>query len=450
VRQSLRDEIRIFRNHPSIVVWSMCNEPFFTDKQTLPRLRVFLKELVDLTHQLDPTRPAAIGGCQRGDIDKIGDLAGYNGDGARLFINPGIPSVISEYGSTRAIRPGNYEPGWGDLAKGRNPDKSLKYPWEFRWRSGQALWCGFDHGSIGGPEGLMGIVDYFRLPKRGWYWYRNEFAHIPPPQWPAPGTPAKLLLTADKTTITGTDAIDDVHLIVTVLDASGKAISNSPPVQLAIVSGPGEFPTGTSIQFDEDSDIPIHDGQAAMEFRSYFAGKSIIRATSPGLAAGEITVTTSGTPEFAAGKTPVVKDRPYVRFVSGGELAGDQTFGRDKPTRASSEASGHSGALANDGDETSCWEASADDHSAWWQVDLERTCAVSSMKLTFPTAQRYVFAVQLSDDGEKWRNAVDSADASFADRACTLKLPQHSRGQYVRISFNAVPAPSFKIRGSIS
>jgi len=30
----------------------------------------------------------------------------------------------------------------------------------------------------------MGIVDYFRIPKRSWYWYRNAYANTPPPEWP--------------------------------------------------------------------------------------------------------------------------------------------------------------------------------------------------------------------------------------------------------------------------
>jgi beta-galactosidase len=115
VKDSLRDMIRIHRNHPSIIVWSMGNEPFFSEKSVMPQVRNFLKELVAYSHELDPTRPAAIGGCQRGDIDRLGDVAGYNGDGARLFVNPGIPSVVTEYGSTMADRPGKYEPGWGDL-----------------------------------------------------------------------------------------------------------------------------------------------------------------------------------------------------------------------------------------------------------------------------------------------------------------------------------------------
>ena len=153
-------------------------------------MRELLKEMVALTHELDPGRPAAIGGCQRGDYDKVGDIAGYNGDGARLFMNPGIPSVVTEYGSTVADRPGDYAPGWGDLQQE-----------QFPWRSGQALWCAFDHGSIAGHFGSMGMIDYFRLPKRQWYWYRNEYKKIPPPEWPGAGTPAGLRLSADKTAL---------------------------------------------------------------------------------------------------------------------------------------------------------------------------------------------------------------------------------------------------------
>ena len=440
VKQQLTEEIRIFRNHPSVIIWSMCNEPFFTDASTLPREREFLKELVALTHQLDPTRPAAIGGAQRGNIDKLGDVAGYNGDGARLFVNPGIPSVISEYSSVRSVRPGKFDPGWAELLTGPNQDKSKAYPWEYAWRSGQSVWCAFDHGSIGGPIGTMGIIDYFRLPKRAWYWYRNEFAKVPPPEWPAAGTPARLRLTADKTTIAGTDATDDVHVIVTVLDAGGKAISNSPPVRLAIVSGPGEFPTGPAISFDEKTDIPIRDGQAAMEFRSYHAGKTVLRATSPGLQDGELTIETTGLPVFVAGVTPAVKARVYTRFTAPAAAVKESVLGRDKPTRASSEAAGHNGGLANDGNAATSWQAAAGDKGAWWQVDLERSCALSSIKVTLPTSGDYRFTVEVSDDGQVWRKAGDSTQGRFAGAVCTLRLADGTAGQIVRVSFVSVPA----------
>ena len=49
--------IRINRNHPSIVVWGMDNEVFFTAEETLPEVRRLLKEMVALSHELDPTPP---------------------------------------------------------------------------------------------------------------------------------------------------------------------------------------------------------------------------------------------------------------------------------------------------------------------------------------------------------------------------------------------------------
>ena len=185
-----------------------------------------------LSHELDPTRPAAVGGAQREGFDKLGDVAGYNGDGARLYINPGFPNLVTEYGSCTADRP-------GDLRSllGRSSDPAIPL------RSGQAIWAGFQHSSnCGLSMGKMGIIDYFRLPLRAWYWYRNAYLKIPPPEWPKPGVPAKLQLQADRTTLAAPDGTDDCHLIVTVLDAAGRHVSNSPPVTLNVESGPGEFP----------------------------------------------------------------------------------------------------------------------------------------------------------------------------------------------------------------
>jgi hypothetical protein len=145
VKDSLRDMIRINRNHPSIVAWSMCNEVFFSEKSVLPKVRTFLAQLVALTHELDPTRAAGIGGCQRGGLDKLGNVAGYNGDGARIYINPGIPSVVTEYASTRAVRPGRYAAEFKNLLEGSG-DKSQPFFWRYPWRSGESLWCAFDHG----------------------------------------------------------------------------------------------------------------------------------------------------------------------------------------------------------------------------------------------------------------------------------------------------------------
>jgi len=436
VRSSLGEMIRIHRNHPSIIVWSMDNEVFFSKAGVLPKVREFLKELVDLTHRLDPTRPAAIGGCQRGEMDKIGDLAGYNGDGAKLFVNPGIPNIVSEYGSTMGDRPGKYEPGWGNLPSTPGIDKSQEYAWRLPWRSGEAIWCGFDHGSIAGRKfGSMGMLDYFRLPKRAWYWYRNAYRNIPPPEWPATGMPASLKLEADKVTISPADGTDDVHVVVTVTDRDGKPISNSPPVKLEIISGPGEFPTGPSIDFAPDSDIAIRDGKAAIEFRSYHAGKSVLRASSPGLIPAGLTIISSGAPEFTPGTTPPAKPRPYVRFTENRAVT-ELSHGTANPTCVSSQAAGHPSNLGNDGNPSTAWESAKGDAIPWWQVDLERIVAIERIRLTFPSAGMPGCRIEVSDDGRSgWRLFGDCSGKALPSSTLDLSAGKGSTGRYVRLTF---------------
>ena len=61
-----------------------------------------------------------------------------------------------------------------------------------------------------------------RLPNRQWYWYCNDYLHIPPPAWPSNGIPAALRLTTDKTTLNSIDGIADAQLIVAVVDNDGN------------------------------------------------------------------------------------------------------------------------------------------------------------------------------------------------------------------------------------
>jgi hypothetical protein len=317
VLASLTEMIRIHRNHPSIIAWSMGNEDFFNGGPA-DRVIALLSKSVALTHELDPPptgRPAAIGGAQSrlGGIEPgpLGDVAGYNGDGVG-YDNPGIPNMVSEYGAdVSTIRPGNYDPGWGNLTV---TNGMAAQP---AWRSGISRWCMFDYGSQMGATYInSGIVDYFRIPKRSYYWYRNAYANVPPPTWPIAGTPAGLKLTSSTTELTAVDGTQDAWLLVTVVDASNTPISNNVPVTLTVKSGPGEFPTGPSITFTPPgggaaSDISIRDGQAAIEFRTYYSGTTIIEATSPGLASSSVTITSQGSPAWVEGTTPNVAPRPY-------------------------------------------------------------------------------------------------------------------------------------------
>jgi hypothetical protein len=370
-------------------------------------------------------------------------VAGYNGDGARLFVNPAIPNVVTEYGSTQTDRPGRYEPGWGDLPSTPGANRNQAGSWRLPWRSGEVIWCGFDHGSIAGRRfGAMGMVDYFRLPKRQWYWYRNEYLHIPPPAWPSSGEPAGLKLTADKATLNSVDGTDDTQIIVTVVDKDGVPINNCPPVTLAVESGPGEFPTGPSISFASDSDITIRDGQAAMEFRSYYAGKTVIRATSPGLKDATIEINSLGEPMFVAGKTPAVKPRPYVRFTGATVSPSLLTLGLNNPTRASSETSGHTGRQANDGNAATFWQADATDNNAWLRVDLERMVSINKTKLMFPTDGNWQYRIEISDNGDTgWKLIANQTQTTATARERTDSAQGGGvQGRFLRVTITGSPA----------
>lgn len=427
----LEEMILIHRNNPSVFVWSMCNEPFFTDGRTLPGVHRLLRRMVEHSHLLDPTRKAAIGGAQRplGEmrIDLIGDVAGYNGDGANIpdFQSPSVPSLVSEYGSTTADRPGKFTPGWGDL----NRDEG----WKGRpWRAGQAIWCGYDHGSIFGADlGKMGIVDYFRLPKRSWYWYRQEYNGIPAPEWPTEGKAAALKLSASSTNGISADGTDDVQLTVTVLDSEGRHISNSPTTSLAVISGPGEFPTGKSISFAPDSDIRIMDGEAAIAFRSYYSGTAVIVASSAGLKPDTLTLSFTGAPQYVAGVSPETKARPYTRYE---RVAQDMliSFGHDNPTFASSSADGHSAGFATDGQTNTYWLPQKNDTERYWTLDTERGVMMHALKVRFANDTVLPVNIEISNDNTTWQEIFSgSKEQSLFE----VSLSEPRKMRFVRLSF---------------
>jgi len=432
VKQQLAEMIRIHRNHPSIVAWSMGNEVFFTAGETMPQVRRLMKEMVALTHRLDPMRPAAVSGVQRGELDKLGDIAGYNGDGAVLFPNPGVPNFVAEYGSTSADRPGAYEPGWGDLERTPGAEPGRIGSWRLPWRSGEAVWAGFDHGSIAGREfGSMGIVDYARLPKRAWFWYRNAYRNIAPPPWPQPGRAAALRLTSSAPAIARADGTDDVQVVVAVVDAEGRPLSNSPPVRLDIEAGPGELPTGRHIDFTPDGDIPIHDGQAAIAMRSWQQGVSRLRATSPGLQDATLEIPTLQGPPFQPGVTPVVDDRPYrpQQRVVGEE----QVFGADNPTGASSSAPGHASRLVNDGDAATYWMPAPDDPEPWVLLDAERILTARRLVVTLRAPGTFAFHAELQAGDGSWETLADQPMGDVGQ--AVVELPTQARtGRKVRLS----------------
>ena len=426
--KTLEELIRINRNSPSVIAWSMSNEPFFSANHVVDDMKKMLTNMVDLSHKLDPSRLAMIGGAQRKKVDVLGDIAGYNGDGATRDRNPGIVNMVSEYGSCVSDRPGEYTPCWGHVTDGEKPE----------WRSGHAIWCGFDHGSIAGNMGEMGIVDYARIPKRSWYWYRNYFRGIAPPEWPVDGQAKSLKLFADKNTIQGTDATDDVHVNVQVIGESGKHISNSPDVTLTIVSGPGEFPTGRSITFSESTrnEIQILDGHAAIEFRSYEGGKTIIEAQSEGLESAIIEIETIGKPMFQEGVTELVKDRPYTdyRLKKAIEKGEPVKVSDSRPTRTNSIGSSLP-SLANDGHKWTNWIAESKEGTIWWELDMENFYDVDRVELTIAESESLSIKVETSLDQKDWKKVAETKFNSSSKLIKPLKIKDNSEVRFLRINF---------------
>jgi beta-galactosidase len=306
-----REMIRIHRNHPSIIVWSMGNELWFTSN--IDSTAALLARMIAVAHAEDSTRPAGVGGVQL-NTDLLSapcDVVGFNGAPLRTSAYR-LPELQSEYGSCQDAGD-KYDGCWTN-----NPNMSGALsnglPVQYSWRSGVTLWCAFDHGS-NVSTGEMGMISHSRLPLKRWYFYRNLYLGIAPPAWPASGTAAKLKLTTDRDTITD-DGKSDAQIIVQVQDVSGKWLSNSPGVTLTDKSGLGTFPTGASITFTGgQKEKGVFQGQGAIEFRSYNVGNAIIEATSGSLPTASITITVL----HASDNVPVSRISAVLRTAGSNE-----------------------------------------------------------------------------------------------------------------------------------
>lgn len=382
-RQQLEEMIRTHRNHPSIVTWSMGNEVFFTVESVVPQAKALTQELIDLSHQLDPTRPASVGGAQRRDFDQLGDLVGYNGDGATLFHDPGRPNLVSEYGVSFQDRPGKFAPHYTDNVE-------QPYP----WRSGIVLWCGFHHGSIMPEMGRMGFIDYFRVPLRSWYWYRENLAGIPARAWPKPGRPTALRLTTDRATI-GTDGTDDAFLMVELVDAAGDRVAVDQPVRLEVIEGGGIFPTGASIELSPDNKGFL-DGVGAIEFRSYHAGTIIIRATSDSVEPVELTVEATGDEAWTGQPRRFQPGPPSVKGLA--HAVGVRVLSEKRPVYASSSDAQRPAHLITDYSTEKGWLSADAEPGAWIRLDLEGQWAVNSIEVTFGDHGNVPFLVETESE----------------------------------------------------
>lgn len=473
VKQQLEELIRTERNRASIIGWSLSNEPFFSADSVKTKAIALLQDEVGWAHAADPTRGAGVGGGQRWDLQDVvkdQDFIGLNGDGADFYltktdgtvgyqknsdgsiVTPPVATIVNEYGSQIQSRPGSWRPYFGEI---QATSSDVTQAFEPTWRSGQAAWAGFDHGSDVAGMGDMGIVDYHRLPKRTWYWYRDTYNPGAPsylgisdpgdgkePTWPQKGTATSLSLEpgeGSSTTITD-DGTQDAQLVVRAM-AGGKQVSDKLPVTLTVVSGPGQFPTHATKTIDTDTGLDMTDGIGATTFRSYYPGTTVIKASSPGLPDATITITTKAS--TTADGTVTTEPAMTIPVAGGVTTLPDPevlkaNLATSRPVSASSAASGHAASAANDGDAKTSWQAADDSAGQWWDLDPEGGKHPYELRLTFATPGVYGYKIQgEKDDG----TFVDLVDRSGNTAKLTEVRERLDGTAYrtLRVVFTSVP-----------
>jgi beta-galactosidase len=214
----LEAQVRRDRNHPSVFIWSLCNEEPVQRTPAAGRIAGTMQERV---HQLDPTRlcTAAMNSWSGGKPDGIStviDVQGFNYfhngnmDGFHRT-NPTRPTIGTEEASTVFTR-GIYEPvkGWtrtstylsaydenvpGGYAS--TAEQWWRYFAERPWASGSFVWTGFDYRGEPSPfrwpniNSEFGVIDMCGFPKDVFYYYQSWWTDKPVlhlmPHWNWPG-----------------------------------------------------------------------------------------------------------------------------------------------------------------------------------------------------------------------------------------------------------------------
>ena len=221
--RDLVNTVRRFRNHPSVVMWSIGNE--VPDQSSPDGVRI-ARHLQDICHREDPTRPVTMGIDRVQDaldthIAAIMDVVGFNYRThlytkaydelpQQILMGAETASTFSSRGTyhfpvertTNKTHPDNQSSSydvecgsWSNL-----PEDDFVLHDDYDWCIGEFVWTGFDY--LGEPtpyheiwpnhSSTFGIVDLAGLPKDRYYLYRShwlpeeETLHVLP-HWTWPG-----------------------------------------------------------------------------------------------------------------------------------------------------------------------------------------------------------------------------------------------------------------------
>jgi len=193
-RNGQPDEARLLvlrdRNHPSVIIWSICNEVLCSGSIDEAR------EIKDVYHSNDPLMGRPVSANQNGwnGADTVLDLQGFDYSTGSYDDwhkrAPNIPAISSETSSAVSDR-GEYandpvtghvrgydteHPGWAQTAE---------YAWssieDRDFISGGFTWTGFDYKGEPTPyswpniNSHFGILDIAGFPKDRFFWYKANY-----------------------------------------------------------------------------------------------------------------------------------------------------------------------------------------------------------------------------------------------------------------------------------
>jgi len=192
----LRTLILRDRNHPSVFIWSLCNEEYIQNEPVAGRVATSMQRLVK---QLDPTRPVTAAANVSGNIGipPSTEVRGWNYQEAAWIDTyrtkhpnqPHVGTEVASYMTTRGEYVYDRVKGFVDCYEGRaiaNPEKwwgqiFLPRP----WLSGGFIWTGFDYRGEPTPyswpciSSHFGVIDTCGFPKDNWWYYRAWWGKEP-------------------------------------------------------------------------------------------------------------------------------------------------------------------------------------------------------------------------------------------------------------------------------
>jgi beta-galactosidase len=209
----LSRQIRRDRNHPSVFMWSLCNEETLQGTTTGASI---IQVMQNLVHSMDSTRKctAAMSGGWGSGFSPVLDVMGFNynlggidGFHSSYPTQSCIGTETSSEVGTRGVYTNdtsagfvtaydNNAVGWGETAEAW---------WQFYlarpWSSGGFCWTGFDYRGEPTPYGWpcinshFGVMDMCGFPKDIFYYYQANWTlkpvlHLFPHwNWSTPGQP---------------------------------------------------------------------------------------------------------------------------------------------------------------------------------------------------------------------------------------------------------------------